>query len=214
MRIACPKCSAGYEVPTAMIGSGKSVRCARCRTVWYVGSAQSAPAPAAIAEAPVAVAPVAAAPVAHPAATVVAVPPVVPPAAEPVAAVIAPPVIAATASPPAVPPPPPPPVPVAEPVAAVPMPEEPIAATTELVPIGHDEKISIAAVHGPNDSVMEDLMREARGKRRRVAPVLAAWVLSLAVVGGGLASAYKYRSQVMDAWPASERVYAVLGITR
>ncbi|HKM64588.1 MAG TPA: hypothetical protein VJY39_19075 [Acidisphaera sp.] len=89
-----------------------------------------------------------------------------------------------------------------------------IAATTELVPISRGELAGEAEVAPPDDTAMADLMSEVRGRRRRMAPVLAAWVLSLAVVGGGLAAAYKYRGDVMDAWPASQRVYAALGIAR
>src|SRR5271166_412945 len=167
MRIACPNCSAEYEVPPAMIGAGKSVRCARCRTVWYVGGSQTPATPPPSAAT--------AAGAAHPAPTVapMAIPIAVPaPVASPA---VVPPTVAVEA-------------------------EHPEAAEAEVAP--------------PDDTAMADLMSEVRGRRRRMAPVLAAWVLSLAVVGGGLAAAYKYRGDVMDAWPASQRVYAALGIAR
>jgi predicted Zn finger-like uncharacterized protein len=34
MRITCPSCSAGYEVPDSLMPSGRIVRCARCGGEW------------------------------------------------------------------------------------------------------------------------------------------------------------------------------------
>ncbi len=34
MRITCPACAAGYNVPDAMLGGGRSVRCVRCLREW------------------------------------------------------------------------------------------------------------------------------------------------------------------------------------
>ena len=37
MRVACPECSAEYDLPPALaarLGGGKTVRCARCGTTW------------------------------------------------------------------------------------------------------------------------------------------------------------------------------------
>ncbi len=34
MRIVCPTCSAAYEVPDRMLGTGKKLRCARCANEW------------------------------------------------------------------------------------------------------------------------------------------------------------------------------------
>lgn len=34
MRIVCPACSAAYEVPDRMLGTGKKLRCARCANEW------------------------------------------------------------------------------------------------------------------------------------------------------------------------------------
>lgn len=36
MRIACPTCEATYEVPDALIGSGRLLRCAKCGHEWMV----------------------------------------------------------------------------------------------------------------------------------------------------------------------------------
>ena len=48
MRIACPNCQATYEVPEAMIGSGRMLRCAKCGRDWLVpggGAPSAAPPP-------------------------------------------------------------------------------------------------------------------------------------------------------------------------
>ncbi len=34
MRITCPACNASYDVPDAMLGAGRSVRCVRCLREW------------------------------------------------------------------------------------------------------------------------------------------------------------------------------------
>lgn len=34
MRITCPSCSAGYEVPDSLMPAGRIVRCARCGSEW------------------------------------------------------------------------------------------------------------------------------------------------------------------------------------
>ena len=34
MRITCPSCSAGYEVPNCLMPAGRIVRCARCGSEW------------------------------------------------------------------------------------------------------------------------------------------------------------------------------------
>jgi predicted Zn finger-like uncharacterized protein len=35
MRIVCPSCASPYDIADERVGSGRSVRCARCRTVWF-----------------------------------------------------------------------------------------------------------------------------------------------------------------------------------
>lgn len=35
MLITCPTCATSYQLDTAALGSGRSVRCARCQTLWY-----------------------------------------------------------------------------------------------------------------------------------------------------------------------------------
>lgn len=39
MQIACPVCSANYEVPDQMLGPGRKVRCAKCGHQWVPGPA-------------------------------------------------------------------------------------------------------------------------------------------------------------------------------
>src|SRR5262245_9530803 len=40
MQIVCPNCTTAYDVPAAKFGgAGRSVRCARCRTVWVATAA-------------------------------------------------------------------------------------------------------------------------------------------------------------------------------
>ncbi len=43
MRLACPHCAAAYEVPPALLGRRRRLRCARCGRDWV---AQGEPAPA------------------------------------------------------------------------------------------------------------------------------------------------------------------------
>ncbi len=55
MRIACPSCEATYEVPDALIGSGRLLRCARCGHEWMVrpeATVPSDPGPAKVDAAP------------------------------------------------------------------------------------------------------------------------------------------------------------------
>ena len=47
MRVTCPNCSAGYEVPESRIGAGRRLRCARCKHDWWVEPPEPATAPAA-----------------------------------------------------------------------------------------------------------------------------------------------------------------------
>ena len=49
MRVACPECSAAYELPPALaarLGEGRPLRCARCGHTWAPGPAEAAPAAA------------------------------------------------------------------------------------------------------------------------------------------------------------------------
>jgi len=49
------------------------------------------------------------------------------------------------------------------------------------------------------------------GGLRRAAPWIGAWLLSLVVLGVAGWAGYHWRADVIRLWPASERLYAVLG---
>ncbi len=40
MRLTCPACAASYNVPDAMLGAGRQMRCARCGHDWFATPAQ------------------------------------------------------------------------------------------------------------------------------------------------------------------------------
>ena len=61
MLIVCPSCASEYTIDTALLGSGRQVRCAKCRTGWF-----ARPEPEPDAATPEAVPPAAAAPAAPP----------------------------------------------------------------------------------------------------------------------------------------------------
>jgi predicted Zn finger-like uncharacterized protein len=42
MLIACPQCSTSYDISLAALGSGRSVRCTRCRNVWFAAAPEPA----------------------------------------------------------------------------------------------------------------------------------------------------------------------------
>lgn len=44
MRIACPACDATYEVPDALIGAGRKLRCAKCTREWMAQPPAATPA--------------------------------------------------------------------------------------------------------------------------------------------------------------------------
>lgn len=55
MRVACPDCSAAYELPPALaarLGEGRPLRCARCGHTWKPDPSAEAPAPGEAAPAP------------------------------------------------------------------------------------------------------------------------------------------------------------------
>jgi predicted Zn finger-like uncharacterized protein len=40
MHLVCPKCRTSYQLDAASVGAGRSVRCARCKNVWFAGAAE------------------------------------------------------------------------------------------------------------------------------------------------------------------------------
>ncbi|WP_157967188.1 zinc-ribbon domain-containing protein [Elioraea thermophila] len=56
------------------------------------------------------------------------------------------------------------------------------------------------------------LSRAVSANERGTTALLAAWALSLAVLAAAAWGAIAYRAEVIDAWPASQRLYALLGL--
>lgn len=54
--------------------------------------------------------------------------------------------------------------------------------------------------------------QEARPRARRGTGATIAWVLTLALLAGAGYGAVRYPHAVIDAWPASARLYAMLGL--
>lgn len=93
---------------------------------------------------------------------------------------------------------------VAEPVAAVPEPEpEPIK--------GPYAAPAMAPLQAPVVEPAPVRTRRGAGAGRRAA-LVAAWVISLGIVGAGLWQGYVSRETIMRAWPPSVRAYAALGL--
>ena len=146
MRIACPSCSATYEVPDSLVTVGRVVRCARCGGDWT------------------------------------------PVEGTPVQDVDPPPRAAA------------PPAPAAESVAAV---VESQAAEETAEPPTMAEP--------PQPSAMDKLAAHPAGPQSRLRLRLA-WAASLLLIVLAAWSAYAWRSQIVDAWPPSARMYAAFGM--
>lgn len=66
---------------------------------------------------------------------------------------------------------------------------------------------SVATVTG-----VADRGRDFRPQDRGSVALLAAWLLSVAVLAAVAWGAIAYRAEVIDAWPASQRLYALLGL--
>jgi len=64
MRIACPSCSAAYDVPDSLLPGGRIVRCARCGNEWMAVRAEAPAAPPDSQEHPASAGPEAPAPLA------------------------------------------------------------------------------------------------------------------------------------------------------
>lgn len=56
------------------------------------------------------------------------------------------------------------------------------------------------------------LARAATAADRGTTALLAAWAVSLAVLAAAAWGAMAYRAEVIDAWPASQRLYALFGL--
>jgi predicted Zn finger-like uncharacterized protein len=199
MKIVCPACEATYDVPESVLASKRQVRCARCGNDWVPGANwQPEPAPAAE-PAPTAETAQSPAPAQTP-------PPEPPP--QPAAE-------AQTAQPE-----PPPAAP--EPPAAAP---EPLAAVPDLPPAApeptFDDRLpepDPAAVP-PAAARLRQSAATAFGNapepplavpatRTPVGAWIASILLLVALAGAGVA----FKTQVMKAWPPSERLYNAIGL--
>lgn len=96
--------------------------------------------------------------------------------------------------------PPPPPAPPIEP----PVVEPPARQEPRLHPLRARHEIAPP----PMEPLAHEESRPARGGARAV----VAWVLSVLVLVGLGAAAVQWRTQVMAAWPPSQRVYVALGL--
>jgi predicted Zn finger-like uncharacterized protein len=151
MRIACPNCSAEYEVPDTLLAGGpRTLRCARCSHQF-----QAAPAGPAVA-----------------------------PATVPAPA-------AAPPEPPVAPPPPRPDPPPAE---APPEPPAPFDRSALLLP-------DPLLFRPPEEPVP-----------RGGAPLVLAWLLSLAILGGAGWATWRFHADIVEAWPPAARLYQALGM--
>ncbi|MBN9561411.1 MAG: zinc-ribbon domain-containing protein [Alphaproteobacteria bacterium] len=170
MRIVCPACSAAYEVPDALLGSPRPVRCARCGHEWQPEpAAESGPAEThstgALHEPPLGGSMVERLGELPESATGLAVSVVEPP------------------------------------TRAAPKPFAP-ATVQEQEPIP-DPALAVSAEQAP---IVEPT-------RRREATLLRlAWGASVLILVLLAWAAYGWRAEIMHAWPASERLYAALGL--
>lgn len=193
MRIACPNCSAEYDVPESLLATGpRLLRCARCAHQ-FEAALPGAEAPATPREA--AAAPPAAPPPAAPA------PAGAPPAAAPLPAGPAP------TAPPDPPPEPPPPSQAPAPdIAAAPPTLEATAPLVDRPPPTRG-----LARHSPIDPPAPEPPKP-RERQRFVATLAVAWLASLVVIFAAGWATYTYHEAITAAWPPIARLYQALGI--
>jgi predicted Zn finger-like uncharacterized protein len=185
MRIACPNCSAEYDVPDTLLAGGpRSLRCARCGHQFEAGRV-AAPEP-------VAPEPPPPEPPTPPPPPVAPPPPPPPPEPPPPEPLPSPPVTETPAPSPAPPPDP-------EPAADLPLRARP----------ARDRLPRPSAIETPLPHRLPDLSAD---EPRGGLGVALAWLLSLAVLGGAGWAAYTYREQIVAAWPPAARVYQALGL--
>jgi predicted Zn finger-like uncharacterized protein len=169
MRIVCPACSATYEVPDALLGAARPVRCARCGQEW-LPEAAAEPTPAhahpsdARRELPAGGSFVERIGELPESATGLSVSVVEPPSRQ-----------------------------APEPVAA-PAPDEELVAEPPLT------------------ASAEQALIVEPSTRREGTLLRLAWAASVLVLVLLVWAAYGWRAEIMHAWPASERLYAALGL--
>lgn len=216
MKIVCPSCEATYQVPEAVHESRRAVRCARCGNSWVPGDsprieddeavAPAAPAPAAAAK-----------PEAQPAAMAPAAQAAEPPAAEAAPAggfASAQDVFAALEAE------------AAAAVAAAPAAGDNAASATDMpseTVLAERPAAAAPALRQNAASALGDLsapLREtpaeiAAAVDRQPAPEgapLSAWISSMVVLVGLFVAFVVAREPIMALWPASQRIYAAMGL--
>lgn len=99
--------------------------------------------------------------------------------------------------------------------------EEPPPSPTRAEPVATSAEASTPSAAAPRLVPDPDGSATGRAERRPHATaregggssaLVAAWALSLAILGAAAWGAIAYRSEVMDAWPASQRLYALIGL--
>ena len=169
MRIVCPACSAAYEVPDGLLGTPRSVRCARCGHEWLPEAAKGAePAEAHPREAPAS---------RPPGGSVVERLGELPESATGLSVSVVDP----------------PSRPAPEPAPPAARDEEPVAEPALTASVG------------------EALVAEPSARREGTLLRLA-WAASVLILILLAWAAYGWRTEIMHAWPASERLYAALGL--
>jgi predicted Zn finger-like uncharacterized protein len=200
MRLVCPECTAAYDVPDGMVGGApRRVRCARCSHEWIFDPPAQAAAPPP--DGPAAPAPP------DPAASGAAIAP--PPGNElgarrsprgaseldELEELFADARIGETAG-------------EAESTPPIPSAASPAA---ERGPLRAEERPPASRASEPR---RRGTAAGAPPARARMSPALIAiaWVLTVAVLGGGGYAAVVNRADVLKAWPPSERAYRMLGL--
>lgn len=182
MRIACPNCSAEYDVPDSLLATGpRLLRCARCKTQFEAAMPGAAPP-----------APVVAAPPPEPEA-LPEPPPAPPPEPSPAAAER--------------PPEPPAPLPGRpEPGAATLEVESPPLSERD-----RPKPTRGPARHSPIEPPPPHRLPEPEPPRAAGGVVLA-WLLSFALIAAAGWATYTFHAEITAAWPPAARLYQALGI--
>jgi len=186
MRVACPECTAEYDLPDALaarLGEGRTVRCARCGTTWAPAAQRPAEPPAAPVLQPEAVSAMASAGPMPPAA------PMEPPAP-------------AISSAPSVP-------------VAPAMPREP-ALPAPAGPDEQDALADLfTADEPPSHHVPSPAKRRETHSASPSTPPIAtalAWTASIVALLGLAVAAWHWRFDIVEAWPPAVRAFMALGL--
>ncbi|MFH5923475.1 zinc-ribbon domain-containing protein [Roseomonas xinghualingensis] len=186
MRVACPECTAEYDLPdtlAARLGEGRTVRCARCGTTWAPAAGQPAETPAAPGPHPEAPLPVA---------------PMLPAAPMAPEAAAAPVISSAPATPVS------PAMPLREPALPAPAEPDPSNALADLFTA--DEPLRRASPPAPRQGA-----HPAVPPTPPIATALA-WTASVVALLGIAAAAWHWRFDIVEAWPPAVRAFMALGL--